>query len=245
MTRMKNLDDVELCDDYLTAHLSQIGNESTRNNKKHWFSCNYKCFLPSDKNSKILEIGPGFGELASFLIEEHGYTNFIGIDLDREVVDFCNSLYPDKFFQVTSTQEFLKNEISQIDLVFMLHVLEHIPKEQTISFLSTIRNSLSENGFLIVEVPNMSNPIFGLNLRYADFTHEIGFTETSLKYVLSKAGFSEISLYANKTPSNSLPRIAQRIMQLIVNGIVGMSHKIYMPNQKWILSPSIYAVAYK
>jgi 2-polyprenyl-3-methyl-5-hydroxy-6-metoxy-1,4-benzoquinol methylase len=242
---MRVSDNENLIDDYLTSHLSQIGNELTRNNKKHWLACNYRNFLPSDKNSKILEIGPGFGELASFLIEEHGYSHFIGIDLDSEVVNFCNSLYPNKFFQVTNTQDFLKDKSSQIDLVFMLHVLEHIPKEQTISFLSDIRNSLSDNGFLIVEVPNMSNPLFGLNFRYVDFTHEIGFTENSLKYVLNKAGFSEISLYASKTPSNSLARILQRIMQLMVNGIVRMLQKIYMPNQKWILSQSIYAVAYK
>lgn len=45
----------------------------------------------------------------------------------------------------------------------------------------------------MVKTPNLGHPL-NLYLRYKDFTHEIGFTEMSLRQVLLISGFSEVEI---------------------------------------------------
>jgi len=73
----------------------------------------------------------------------------------------------------------------------MSHVLEHIPKDQTISTLSAIRSMLSDVGHFIVMVPNAQSAT-GVYWRYEDFTHHLLFTAGSLRYALLSAGFEKI-----------------------------------------------------
>jgi 2-polyprenyl-3-methyl-5-hydroxy-6-metoxy-1,4-benzoquinol methylase len=186
---------------YLTSHLSQVNTNRSSISKKERLKYNYQTLLPNNLESKILEIGPGFGELLLVLCKDLGYVNIKAIDISQEVVDYCNSILPESTEFTDNTIEFLKSNKNLFKMVFMLHVLEHIPKQETISILSEIYSALETDGTLIIEVPNMANPITGLNLRYADFTHEVGFTEISLKQVLYKAGFSSVSVYPSEVPN--------------------------------------------
>ena len=70
-------------------------------------------------------------------------------------------------------------------------LLEHIPKERVIPFLTLIHHALRSGGVLLLTIPNMSNP-FSIQMRYRDFTHECGFTEKSIYQVLYIAGFRDI-----------------------------------------------------
>jgi hypothetical protein len=127
----------------------------------------------------------------------------------------------------------------------MFHVLEHIPKAETINLLSKIYDSLDNSGVLIIEVPNMANPVTGINLRYTDFTHEIGFTDVSLRYVLQRAGFSNISVFSTKVPIVSISRFLQTILQAISNQLFDFIRRLYMPELSQIMSQYIYVVAIK
>jgi 2-polyprenyl-3-methyl-5-hydroxy-6-metoxy-1,4-benzoquinol methylase len=235
----------DLFERYLSTHLSQTVNSKTRQTKKQRLVQNYSDFLPALKSSPILEIGPGFGELLELLTNDLSYSNVKSVDLSQEVVNFCNSIIPNIAVKTDSTQEFLHGIDEKLNAVFMLHVLEHIPKKDTFSMLSAIHNSLAPEGILVVEVPNMANPITGLNIRYADFTHEAGFTEISLKYVLYKSGFTNVTVYPSKLPTNSVPRHIQSFLQMTVNGAFNLLRRIYMPSQSQIMSPAIFAVAVK
>lgn len=93
---------------YLSNHLSKLNDDKTRENKKDWISYNYKKFLPKDKNSKMLEIGPGFGELLEFLIVDNQYNDIRAVDLSQEVVDFCNTIKPGCAVKTNNTISFLK-----------------------------------------------------------------------------------------------------------------------------------------
>ena len=57
-----------------------------------------------------------------------------------------------------------------------------------------VNNSLNKQGTVVIRVPNMANP-FSLGSRYSDTTHEIGFTEASLRQVLKIEGFESIRFY--------------------------------------------------
>jgi SAM-dependent methyltransferase len=232
----------EKYDNYLTNHLSQVSNQNSR---IQWLTYNYKSYLPTSLNTKILEIGPGYGELINYLINILGYKNTKAIDLSQEVVDFCNSVAPNSTKKVSDTSEFLGDHENHFGIVFMLEVLEHIPKTETINILSQIYNALEPGGVLIVEVPNMANPITGINLRYADFTHEVGFTDLSLMHVLQRAGFSRVSIHPLNIPIVSLPRFFQSLFQGAINQAINLIKRVYMPGLKQISSHTIFAVAKK
>lgn len=231
--------------DYLTKHLSTIRDSSARKHRKQWFSHNYKQLLPTDHSVRILEIGPGYGELLELLIQDCHYTNVRAIDMSQEVVTLCNKIAPNGVEKVDNSVEFLEQHPCQYDLIFMLQVLEHVHKSNIIPLLEAIYHSLSPGGKLIVEVPNMANPITGSYIRYADFTHEVGFTDVSLRYVLQCAGFSQISLFELKVPTVSLGRIFQAGAQKLLNVVFDLIAKIYLPSRHQILSPTIYAIAIK
>jgi trans-aconitate methyltransferase len=230
----------EKYDNYLTNHLSQVSN---KNSRIQWLIYNYKSYLPTNLSAKILEIGPGFGELIDYLINKLGYKNTKAIDLSQEVVDVCNTIAPNSTSKVSDTGDFLDEYNNYFGMIFMLEVLEHIPKSETINILSQIYNALEPGGMLIVEVPNMANPITGINFRYADFTHEVGFTDLSLTHVLQRAGFTKISIHPVNVPIVSLPRFFQFIFQGAINQILNLIKVVYMPGLRQISAHTIFAVA--
>jgi predicted SAM-dependent methyltransferase len=71
--------------------------------------------------------------------------------------------------------------------------LEHLKSERVCEILELVFNSLEKEGIFKLKVPNMSNP-FSLISMYRDFTHNCGFTETSIYQVLYNVGFKDIQI---------------------------------------------------
>lgn len=145
--------------------------------------------LPKSKEARILDIGCGFGQML-IRIRERGYTQLKGIDIGHESVDFCQSIGLD-VEQIESIEAYAQQNQGRFDLILMSHVLEHIPKEQTIDTVKAIRSLLAPGGSFIVMVPNAQSNT-GVYWMYEDFTHHLLFTAGSLKYVLMSAGFERI-----------------------------------------------------
>jgi SAM-dependent methyltransferase len=145
--------------------------------------------LPKSKTAAILDIGCGFGQML-LRIREKGYSNLMGVDIGLESKQFCQSkgLIVE---QIGSIQEFAASNHGKFDLILMSHVLEHIPKEQTIETLQSIKSLLAPGGSYIVMVPNAQSNT-GPYWMYEDFTHHLLFTAGSLIYVLKSAGFEQI-----------------------------------------------------
>ncbi len=77
-------------------------------------------------------------------------------------------------------------------------MLEHIAKHDIVSSLEAVGGALQLGGTVVIKVPNASNT-FGLVARYLDFTHEVAFSEHSLKQVLIAASFDEVEVRGMKT----------------------------------------------
>jgi 2-polyprenyl-3-methyl-5-hydroxy-6-metoxy-1,4-benzoquinol methylase len=145
--------------------------------------------LPAEKNSTILDIGCGFGQML-LRLRDQGYTNLTGIDIGHESVNFCKSqgLNVDL---IHSIEDYSQQNQSRYSLILMSHVLEHIPKEKCIDTLVAIRQMLAPGGSYIVMVPNAQSNT-GVYWMYEDFTHHLLFTAGSLTYALQSAGFKQI-----------------------------------------------------
>lgn len=199
----------ERFDNYLSAHLSHLGSGQRFELRTDALRANYSRLLSDlDPSAAVLEIGPGMGELLALMRDTAAAAKVTAIDLSPEVVTWCSRLC-ENVLLVEDTAQFLRERESTYDLIILLHVLEHVPRSETIGFLSAIRQALRPNGRVIIEVPNMANPVNGLTSRYADFTHEVGFTESSLRQVLRMAGFGDIDIRPFRIPRSSLARWIQ------------------------------------
>lgn len=143
-----------------------------------------------DKNTRILDIGCGFGQMLSALQRE-GFTHLSGIDILPEAVTHCREKNLNVQL-ITDLAEFASAQSPGYDVIVMSHVLEHLPKEAIISTLRLIRmNLLQPGGGLLVMVPNAQSNT-GCYWAYEDFTHTTIFTAGSIYYVLKSAGFREV-----------------------------------------------------
>ncbi len=182
---------------------------------------------------KILEIGSGIGGFLYYL-KQKGLEDFIGIDLSTEQIEICKRFVTKKVVEIDAI-EFLKNS-DNFDYIFAFDLLEHLEKNRIYDFVDLVYNKLNKNGTVIIRTPNMSAP-FGLFSRYIDFTHEVGFTEYSIRQLFS-------NYFPNKTIKlyNS-PISKKRIFVLrIISRII---EKLYDFPKREIITRNIYLIAKK
>ncbi len=230
-------------DQYLSKYYSQDTARLERNAAT--VLDHHGAHLPANKDAAILEIGPGTGTLMGFLRDHCGYLDIRAVDVSPEVVSVCNTILPDSTRLVSDSAAYLESQPEEFDFILMLHTLEHVPKEQVLPLLRAIRAALKPGGKLVVEVPNSEHPVVGTRNRYADFTHTIGFTDLSLKFVLQNSGFVNVSVYGCKVPRKSLARTVQRAAQDTVEFFLGLMVRLYRPGDPMVLSSILGACATK
>lgn len=147
--------------------------------------------LPASLNSSVLDIGCGWGFALSALLEL-GYADVQGIDIDEGQVEVCRK-YGLRASQASDAVTFLDRCGETFDVVLLIDVLEHVPKEKQVPLLRAIYHRLRVGGRLIVSVPNASHPLAS-HWFHNDFTHCCSYTERSLRFVLRNGWFERISL---------------------------------------------------
>lgn len=177
-------------------------------------------WLPAERDASILDVGCGGGEFLHYL-HARGYAQLHGFDLSPEQVRRCHERGFPQVTLVPDAVGFLENHRHTYACVVMNDVLEHVPKRTTIALLEAIRGALIPDGRLLVKVPNAAN-LFGLVARYLDFTHEVAFTETSLRQVLLTAGFRQIEICGQALPFQLRP---QRLAYWTMNTAYKLLHR--------------------
>jgi SAM-dependent methyltransferase len=138
-----------------------------------WYRCRLQRFLPQDCKAPILDLPCGYGNFLFFLRQ---------VELARMLG--LNAVVGDGL-QYVGERPIAFEMISAIDF------LEHLSKDELMSFLGDCYRALRPNGRLIVRVPCSDGP-FGARDRYNDLTHEIGFTSGALSNALRAVGFPEV-----------------------------------------------------
>jgi len=199
----------------------------------------YSKFLPLDKESVILDIGCGLGQFLK-LLEEKGYKNFQGIDVSQEQIDFCKSIGIDKI-KLANVFDFLKNKNEMYDFIIANDIIEHIERDKILDFLSLIYQSLKKQGVLILKTGNALN-FLGLDMRYRDFTHEIGFTPYWLKQILITSNFEKTEIFPYIKPL-----LTKRIIYYLRRFIFDLIYKLLVgyPPPERIYSYLIFSVSKK
>lgn len=214
----------EIYKKYITFQTKNIPKNKTLNDfKKQFvvFNRYYRNFLPQNKNSKIVDIACGSGEIVYWL-QEIGYSYAEGIDISEEQVELANFLGI-KNIQRADLREYLKNKNNFYDVIFAIDIIEHFSKEEIIEILKLIHNSLKSGGKLIIKTPN-GESIWGTRYLYSDFTHEFIFTERSLKEILLFIGFKNFNFQETEPVIHGLKSfirfILWKIFRFILKGLI-------------------------
>jgi len=185
---------------YFTDHYSLMNNIDATNEEsiKNWFDNGYKFYCMELNNlidfeianKRIVDLGCGIGGLINFLIGK-GAKNICGVDSSQDQLNICEK-YVTTNVLCLDVFDFLKRELT-FDLIFAFDLIEHIKKEKLHALVELLHNRLANGGILIIRTPNMGS-ISGLHSRYIDLTHEIGFTEESIRQLFNGYNFKKISI---------------------------------------------------
>ena len=206
------------------------------------FEKNYSQIFPDNKDIQILDIGPGKGEMLSYLAK-NGYLNIEAVDISESVVNFIRKLN----FNCTLATDltgFLETKQKKYSVITMCDVVEHIPKDDILPIISSVYNSLEEGGIFIVQVPNMQSIVANIFM-YDDFTHEAGYTERSLTQMLRMCGFSSIHCYGFEFLGLGFKAKIHRFIRSILWFFVKLYRNINGTMPHKILHPVLFAIAKK
>ena len=147
--------------------------------------------MPEAKDSKILDIGCGYGEWL-MLLRENGYQQTTGIDISAEQVETAHSLGLKDVF-VADVFDFLAKNSKTFDCITGIDIIEHFSKDELVRLLELIKNALVENGTAIFRTPNMDG-ILSSVYAYGDFTHSSLLNYSSAMQIGIAAGFNKVDV---------------------------------------------------
>lgn len=156
------------------------------------YELNYKTILPPNKKSTILELGSGPGYFLKYLLD-NGYENIFGVDTSPQQLEVASQLGINSVSH-SDIFDFLKSSNNKYDFICSFHVLEHLFKDEIIELIEMINLRLNKGGMILIEVPNSGSPLLGNQGRYGEFTHEVGFTASSLREILLVCGFTDVRI---------------------------------------------------
>jgi SAM-dependent methyltransferase len=192
-------------------------------------------FLPPSRDADVVDCGCGNGQIVSWL-RERGYTKALGVDGSPEEVDAALKLgLP---IQLGDFRDFLRARPGGLDFIILRNVIEHFYKAEIVDLLRVAKHSLREGGKVFLQVPNAETP-FGARLRYADFTHEIAFTTSSISQVLRVCGYSDIQV----GPIRPAFRGWQRFLWKTVEWVYRTMLYAELRQKDFVLTQDLYAVA--
>lgn len=234
---------------YASAHLGRMYqcDDAEYELYRRYFRANYLRFLPNDRATPVLDIGCGLGHCLYFLKME-GFTNRTAVDMCEEALEQCiaRDLVTRERAVYADAGTYLLTQEEVFGAIIMNDVIEHIEKESIVPLLALVKRALRPGGVLIVKTFNAANPILGSSSRYLDFTHTVGFTEESLRFVCVSAGFSNVAIYPQDIwVCNPVVNAVGRVVHWFMGKMLRLLFLAYGRRTTRVFSKDLIAVARK
>lgn len=171
-----------------TIRAEEPANSFDKNGAKKWaksYRYYLRGWLPDNKESNIIDLACGSGRFLYFL-NEIGYTDISGIDISPSQIQLVKQVTTR--VQQIDLFEWSDGNEDRFDLVTGFDIIEHLQQQEVIQFLDICFSALKPGGKLILQTLNGDSPWVG-SIKYADFSHENGFTPSSLDQLLRLTGF--------------------------------------------------------
>lgn len=199
---------------YVSTHYTHVAPatlESYRRRYYVWKSYLQK-FLPSSKNSPILEIGCGVGHNL-YSLKQLGYVNLTGTDYASECIDVCREQgFSCHLVNDQSEKTFYASRKKQFDCIVLYDLIEHYVPSDAKKLLESARMMLRPHGSIIISLPNADHP-FSNTLLFADITHKFIYNAHSISQLLRSSGFQHIALAQMNSWTLYDDRLPMRIMK--------------------------------
>lgn len=137
--------------------------------------------------SKIVKEAKGCepSDSADFSIKEYG------LDVKKDY--YSNKLYDIEF-----------------DLIYMLHVFEHLP--DPFSFLDELKSNLKENGLLFIEIPSLKYALQNRQITVFNHEHLFYYSEKFIENLANSKGFEVVYFQENNDVSNILLKLSNNLL---------------------------------
>jgi 2-polyprenyl-3-methyl-5-hydroxy-6-metoxy-1,4-benzoquinol methylase len=166
--------------------------------------------LPQDRTVRVADLACGSGHWL-YALELAGYRNVAGIDVSEEQISEAHRL------GITSAtcstlEAYLESQGEEsIDVVLAIDIFEHMTRGELMNILHSIRRVLKPGGRCIAHVPNAEG-IFGMQVRFGDFTHELAFTKRSASQIFRVAGFRQVQCFEDKPLVRGIKSFVRRVI---------------------------------
>lgn len=174
------------------------------------------CLKNLKKDSKILEIGCGVGDIIGFL----DFKDKLGVDISLPAIKKAKKMFPNCKFKIMDASRKLKLNSKSFDAILLPDIIEHLEKDEIL--LNESHRLLKPGGYLIIFVPysgsksdrSLINPLnnyaFGLGGDLREYgwnlinrVNKKGFEIISTRYIFGYLGrlvwnFKEVLVSKNK-----------------------------------------------
>lgn len=137
---------------------------------------------------RILEFGPGLGELTQLVLQHIPEADYTVLDIDTQILEQLKSQYEVQTLHIQNLDEFQQWQPDQkFQIIVGLDVWEHLPAGQVEGYTQHAL-ALLDDGTFIAQVPNWGCPLTPNTIFAGDLTHYNHFNEFSAKQLLINAG---------------------------------------------------------
>jgi len=195
---------------------SKEKNDFKEINSKIW-----KYIKNYNKNINILEIWSGQWKF-TWYCQKLWFKNYIGFDLDENIVEKCEKKYPKYNFSTEDIYAFLEKKKKKYDLIFMSHVFEHIDDDHSWKLIKLIYWSLKKWWVWINIMPNAGSLFMSNFAMYTDITHKRIYSSNSFNQLLLnnwiiKENILHKNIYYNRRKINSsITKIISRLLKILL-----------------------------
>lgn len=144
-------------------------------------------WLPPYKDAAIVDLACGSGKLLHYFASL-GYTNVLGVDISPEQVAHARHLHPN--VEQANIVEFLQSRRGEFDLITGIDIIEHLTRDEILTFLDGCLSALRPGGRLVLQTLNGESVFRGENW-HGDLTHETCLSPKSLAQAMRVCGFEQ------------------------------------------------------
>ncbi|HEY1102960.1 MAG TPA: class I SAM-dependent methyltransferase [Burkholderiaceae bacterium] len=166
--------------------------------------------LPARRDVAVLDLACGNGRLL-YNLRACGYTRLTGVDISPEQVAVAHRLGLTEV-QCADLAPWVRSQpAASFDVVCLMDILEHLDKPEVLALLDEVHRILRPGGLLIAHVPNGAG-LFGMRVRYGDFTHEQAFTPQSMQQILRACRFEGIACMEDRPVVHGAKSLVRAIL---------------------------------
>ncbi len=228
------------------AHMEKLGEGTAFGRRLAYLRYNFRSYLQGlNSRSRVLEIGPGTGELL-FILNQQGIVDIDIIDNDSAILKHCQKTFKIEKAILATSLDMSKYVKSKYDLIVLTQVFEHIPKTSYLNWIRSLYGSLNPGGHILITVPNGANPLVGTE-RYGDLQHENIFTIFSFRELMTFANLknSNYLMQGFEVPPINLVNMIRIILQKMLHGFFILLMIINGGIYQTLMTPNITLVITK